>query len=205
MRKTFLVFLSFISISIWIVSASAGGPIFWRVNTRAEIERGDVRGVSIADNGALTLAPALIEVFDSKQAYIWSAAADKAPDGSVRLIGRVDDQVRQVLLGQAEAMVYLSMFEGFGLPPLEAMAASTPVIASTAAAIPEVTGDAAVLCDPLDLRGIASALSTVASDDDLRRDLVHKGLERVAHYDPIRTGSCARRALGAAALEEVPA
>ena len=134
-----------------------------------------------------------------------SAAADKAPDGSVRLIGRVDDQVRQVLLGQAEAMVYLSMFEGFGLPPLEAMAASTPVIASTAAAIPEVTGDAAVLCDPLDLRGIASALSTVASDDDLRRDLVRKGLERVAHYDPIRTGSCARRALGAAALEEVPA
>ncbi|HEX2491584.1 MAG TPA: hypothetical protein VHR27_19400 [Blastocatellia bacterium] len=78
MRKTFLVFLSFISISIWIVSASAGGPIFWRVNTRAEIERGDARGVSIADNGALTLAPALIEVFDSKQAYIWSAAADKA-------------------------------------------------------------------------------------------------------------------------------
>jgi hypothetical protein len=78
MRKTFLVFLSFISISIWIVSASAGGPIFWRVNTRAEIERGDARGVSIADNGALTLAPALIEVFDTKQAYIWSAAADKA-------------------------------------------------------------------------------------------------------------------------------
>jgi hypothetical protein len=78
MRKTFLVFLSFISISFWIVSASAGGPVFWRVNTRAEIEKGDARGVSIADNGALTLAPALIEVFDTKQAYIWSAAADKA-------------------------------------------------------------------------------------------------------------------------------
>jgi hypothetical protein len=78
MRKTFLVFLSFISISFWIVSASAGGPVFWRINTRSEIERGDARGVSIADNGALTLAPALIEVFDTKQAYIWSAAADKA-------------------------------------------------------------------------------------------------------------------------------
>jgi hypothetical protein len=78
MRKTFLVFLSLISISFWIVSVSAGGPVFWRVNTRAEIERGDARGVSIADNGALTLAPALLEVFDTKQAYIWSAAADKA-------------------------------------------------------------------------------------------------------------------------------
>ncbi|HKQ78471.1 MAG TPA: hypothetical protein VJ810_32525 [Blastocatellia bacterium] len=78
MRKTFLVFFSFISILFWIVTASAGGPVFWRVNTRAEIEKGDARGVSIADNGALTLAPSLIEVFDTKQAYIWSAAADGA-------------------------------------------------------------------------------------------------------------------------------
>jgi hypothetical protein len=78
MRKTFLVFFSIIFILFWIVSVSAGGPVFWRINTRAEIERGDARGVSIADNGALTLAPALIEVFDTKQAYIWSAAADKA-------------------------------------------------------------------------------------------------------------------------------
>jgi sugar lactone lactonase YvrE len=78
MRKAFIGLLSFISISFWIVSVSAGGPAFWRVNTRAEIEKGDARGVSIADNGALTLSPALIEVFDTKQAYIWSAAADKS-------------------------------------------------------------------------------------------------------------------------------
>ncbi len=78
MRKTLVGLLSFISISFWIASASAGGPVFWRVNTRAEIEKGDARGVSIADNGALTLAPELIEVFDTKQAYIWSAAADRA-------------------------------------------------------------------------------------------------------------------------------
>jgi hypothetical protein len=103
MRKTFLVFFSIISISFWIVSASAGGPVFWRVNTRAEIERGDARGVSIADNGALTLAPALIEVFDTKQAYIWSAAADKA--GAVYLgtghegrVFKVDPSGRGALL-----------------------------------------------------------------------------------------------------------
>src|SRR5262245_39305715 len=78
MRKTFLVLFSFISILFWIASASAGGPVFWRVNTRAEIEKGDAKGISIADNGALTLAPSLIEVFDTKQAYIWSAAADGA-------------------------------------------------------------------------------------------------------------------------------
>ncbi len=78
MRKTFFVVISLCVISFWIVSASAGGPVFWRVNTRAEIEKGDAKGVSIADNGALTLAPALVEVFDTKQAYIWSAAADNA-------------------------------------------------------------------------------------------------------------------------------
>src|SRR5262245_29557460 len=78
MRKSFLIIFSFFLISLWIVSVSAGGPIFWRVNTRAEIEKGDAKGVSIADNGALTLAPSLIEVFDTKQAYIWSTAADAA-------------------------------------------------------------------------------------------------------------------------------
>ena len=51
---------------------------FWRVNTRAEIEKGDAIGVSIAENGTLTLAPSVTEVFDTKQAYIWSSASDTA-------------------------------------------------------------------------------------------------------------------------------
>jgi hypothetical protein len=78
MRKTLFVVISLCVVSFWIVSVSAGGPVFWRVNTRAEIEKGDAKGVSIADNGALTLAPALVEVFDTRQAYIWSAVADNA-------------------------------------------------------------------------------------------------------------------------------
>src|SRR5262245_2113006 len=78
MRKTFLVFLSFVSISFWIVSSFTSDPALCPDNTRTEIDKGDARGVSIADNGALTLSPALIEVFDTKQAYIWSAAADRA-------------------------------------------------------------------------------------------------------------------------------
>ncbi|MCI0336864.1 MAG: hypothetical protein L0226_04765 [Acidobacteria bacterium] len=76
MRKTLLVILSSFFISIGIISVRAGGPVFWRVNTRAEVEKGDARGVSIADNGTMTLAPSLVEVFDTKQAYIWSTAAD---------------------------------------------------------------------------------------------------------------------------------
>ena len=78
MRKYFLSALSLGALFFWVFTVSAGGPVFWRVNTRAEIEKGDAQGVSIADNGTLTLAPALAEVFDTKQAYIWSAVADAA-------------------------------------------------------------------------------------------------------------------------------
>src|ERR1019366_9149294 len=66
-------------------------------------------------------------------------AAAAAPPTSVVFMGRVDDDTRRVLLEEADALVYVSRFEGFGLPPLEAMAASTPVLAANAAALPEVT------------------------------------------------------------------
>ncbi len=78
MRKTLLALISLFIISTFIFTVSASGPVFWRVNTRAEVEKGDAVGVSIADNGTITLAPALAEVFDTKQAYVWSAAADNA-------------------------------------------------------------------------------------------------------------------------------
>ncbi|MFN0124213.1 MAG: hypothetical protein ACKV2V_27250 [Blastocatellia bacterium] len=93
-----VIFLLFL-----LLTAYAGGPVFWRVNTRAEIEKGDIQSVSVADNGALTLAPALTELYDTKQAYIWSAAADNA--GNVYLgtghdgrIFRVDASGRGDLL-----------------------------------------------------------------------------------------------------------
>ncbi len=78
MRKTFLSIFSLSIISLSAFAVFASGPVFWRVNTRAEIEKGDAQGVSIADNGTITLAPALAEVFDTKQAYVWSAVADNS-------------------------------------------------------------------------------------------------------------------------------
>lgn len=78
MRKTITSFVALFLLSLCIITAFAGGPIFWRVSTRTEIEKGDANGVSIADNGALTLAPAFTEVYDTKQAYVWAAAADNA-------------------------------------------------------------------------------------------------------------------------------
>lgn len=77
MRKTLLTLVTFLlSLFALYNSAGASGPVFWRVNTRAEIEKGDAKGVAIADNGTLTLAPQFTEIFDTKQAYIWSAVAD---------------------------------------------------------------------------------------------------------------------------------
>lgn len=77
MRNTFLlVFTLTFSLLVFLQTTTASGPVFWRVNTRAEIEKGDAKGVAIADNGTLTLAPQFNEIFDTKQAYVWSAIAD---------------------------------------------------------------------------------------------------------------------------------
>ena len=96
------------------------------------------------------------------------AAAARAPGGSVTFLGRVDDDERAQLLKGARALVYVSRFEGFGLPPLEAMAMGTPVLASSVTAMPEVCGDAAVLVDPLDVEAIAEGMATVVNDEARR-------------------------------------
>jgi glycosyltransferase involved in cell wall biosynthesis len=125
--------------------------------------------------------------------------AERAQDGSVVLLGRVDDEMRQVLLERAQALVYLSLFEGFGLPPLEAMAAGTPVLAADAAAIPEVSGEGALLVDPVDDRAVVAAMRRIMTDGSLRAELVERGRRRVAHYDAAKTGTAALAALTAAA------
>lgn len=104
MRKFFpaLFFTFIISLSIFAVSAS--GPVFWRVNTRAEVEKGDAQGVSIADSGAITLAPSLVEAFDTKQAYIWSAVSDAT--GNVYLGTGHEGRVFKVDAGGKGSLLY---------------------------------------------------------------------------------------------------
>jgi glycosyltransferase involved in cell wall biosynthesis len=132
------------------------------------------------------------------------AAAD-APPGSILFLGRVDDDQRDLLLQEAEALVYVSIFEGFGLPPLEAMARGTAVVAADSTSIPEVCGEAAVLVDPLDTHAIADGLRRVLVDGDLRRRLVEAGAQRVAHYSAERTGRAALDAFDSMSPTEVPA
>ena len=82
----------------------------------------------------------------------------------------------------AGAYVYPSLYEGFGLPPLEAMACGTAVVCSNAASLPEVTGDAAVTFDPHDTGALAAALIRLHVEPGLRDDLRHRGFRRAAQF-----------------------
>jgi glycosyltransferase involved in cell wall biosynthesis len=110
-------------------------------------------------------------------------------DGHVELAGHVDKLALAALYRGAEALVFPSRYEGFGLPVLEAMASGTPVVASSAGAIPEIAGDAAVLVDPGDAVALASGIERALAD---RERLVQAGLERAQLYSWTET---ARRTL----------
>ena len=82
----------------------------------------------------------------------------------------------------ATAFVYPSLFEGFGLPPLEAMACGTPVISSSAASLAEIVGDAGLLFDPYNLEELTECLFRILTDESLRGDLRQRGLDRVRQF-----------------------
>jgi glycosyltransferase involved in cell wall biosynthesis len=100
----------------------------------------------------------------------------------VLMLGTVSDSRKQALLEGARVLAYPSLDEGFGLPILEAMAAGTPVVASTAGSIPEVAGDAALLVAHDDVDGLAAALVRVLDDDELCRTLEQAGRRRAEQF-----------------------
>jgi glycosyltransferase involved in cell wall biosynthesis len=100
----------------------------------------------------------------------------------VRFLGFVPDRTLAVLYRLAAVFVFPSLYEGFGLPPLEAMASGTPVITSNVSSLPEVVGDAALLIDPYDPEAIADAIRQVLSDSSLREDLRDRGFARARHF-----------------------
>ncbi len=82
----------------------------------------------------------------------------------------------------AQMFLYPSLYEGFGLPPLEALAAGTPVVASNRSSLPEVLGDAALLVDPDDTNAMTVAMERAAGDSELRRELIRRGKLRVQQF-----------------------
>jgi len=109
------------------------------------------------------------------------------------------DQLRALYSGAA-LFAYPSLYEGFGLPILEAMACGCPVVTSSCASMPEVAGNAALFVDPLDVQGLADAMATILSDQPMAQHMIERGLERAACFSwercAAQTAAAYRMALG---------
>jgi glycosyltransferase involved in cell wall biosynthesis len=131
-------------------------------------------------------------------------AARLSPPGRITFTGRLADEDRDRLLRLADVLAYPSLFEGFGLPPLEAMAVGTPVLASNTSTMPEILGNAALLVDPLDIDAMARGLARLTADEALRATLRERGLQRVKLYGVRETGERALAAFGLALGLDLP-
>jgi len=100
----------------------------------------------------------------------------------VRFLGFVPDDTLAVLYRLAAVFVFPSLYEGFGLPPLEAMASGTPVVTSNVSSLPEVAGDAAILVDPYEVGSIVDGVRRVLTDPQLAAELRRKGLVRARDF-----------------------
>jgi glycosyltransferase involved in cell wall biosynthesis len=106
---------------------------------------------------------------------------------AVRFLGFVPFEALRIFFESAALFVFPSLYEGFGLPPLEAMATGTPVVASNVSSLPEVLGDAALLVNPENVFEIARAIQEALLDEDLRGELIAKGKAQAARYSWDRT------------------
>jgi len=113
----------------------------------------------------------------------------------VDFIGVVPEAKLPSLYRSAEALIFPSLYEGFGIPILEAMACGTPVVTSNVTAMPEVAGDAALLVDPSSMEQISMAMEQIVTDTSLRRRLREKGPSRAARFSWGTTISTVRRCL----------
>ena len=137
-----------------------------------------------ARKGLDALVEAFASVDPSVELVLAGPDGGAAPEPSprVRVLGPVPDEERRRLLHSASVLAYPSLEEGFGFPVLEAFAAGTPVVTTTAGALPEVAGDAALLVPPGDADALADAIERVLHDDALRVRLVAAGRARAASF-----------------------
>lgn len=114
---------------------------------------------------------------------------------SLRFAGPIEDGSMPALYRGARAVVLPSLFEGFGLPIVEAMACGVPVLTSNVTSMPEIAGDAAVLVDPRNVEELASGLNRLIADASLRARLSARGLQRAAEFSWDRTATAVRAVL----------
>lgn len=124
------------------------------------------------------------KIDDEKFLYYRTDRGRLHPERQVRRISYLPRPQLISLIRGARAVLFPSLYEGFGLPVLEAMLLGTPVLTSNVASLPEISGDAAVLVDPLDAGAISRAIRTLDQDADLRRELSLRGPRRAAVFSP---------------------
>jgi glycosyltransferase involved in cell wall biosynthesis len=100
----------------------------------------------------------------------------------IHFLGKVPDDDLAGLYNAADIFVFPSLYEGFGLPPLEAMACGTPVIAGDAASLPEIVGDAGILVPPEDINGLAGSVEQLLATPSLAEEYTEKGLARAHQF-----------------------
>jgi glycosyltransferase involved in cell wall biosynthesis len=108
-------------------------------------------------------------------------------------LGYIDPADKAYIYNLASVFIYPSFYEGFGFPPLEAMASGLPVISSFASSLPEVVGDAAIMIDPYNINDLARAMAEIITDDKLRNKLIARGLEQAKKFS---WGETAKEYLG---------
>src|SRR5690606_33515194 len=113
---------------------------------------------------------------------IYAAIQEQKLSEHVHFIGFADDADLPALYSDAACVALPSLYEGFGLPVLEAMACGTPVVTSNLSSLPEVAGDATLLIDPLDLDALVHALERLLTDSALRERMITAGTQRTAQF-----------------------
>jgi len=138
----------------------------------------------------------MIRTFPVCLAQLWLLIGDSAEEhsdlrravlrsrlqGEVRFLGFVPHSVLRVFYSRARAFLFPSLYEGFGLPPLEAMAHGTPVLTSSVSSLPEVFAQAALLVNPENIFEIARGIRQILTEDAMRETLVRRGYELVRKY-----------------------
>ncbi|MEE3715439.1 glycosyltransferase family 1 protein [Tumidithrix elongata RA019] len=122
------------------------------------------------------------KIFNASAQQQASAPTNEATS-RVRYLGAVSDRVLKALYQTASCLIYPSLYEGFGLPPLEAMTCGCPVITSNAASLPEVCGDAVLYCDPHNSYDIANKIKRLMQDNTLQENLRQRGLKQAQAYN----------------------
>lgn len=142
-------------------------------------KKGAAATLAVAAEIARRGLPLTIDVFGQHEPE-WMEASKAHTN--VRLHGYAADEIVAAALRASTALLFLSPYEGFGIPAVEAMAAGTPAIVADAASLPEVVGDAGIVVDPVDAAGVVDVLERLADDPGWRNQWIAKGREQAAYF-----------------------